>query len=195
MIEILLDPSSSLLFQQDIFKSYEISNLLKRVQWREDKIKFYGKEYEQPRKVAWMADTGVQYKYSNILMDPIQWGEEILEIKREVEGFSQTDFNSVLINLYRDGGDYMSWHCDNEKELGESPTIASVSFGVSRDFLLKSKFDSSLKYKFQLDHGSLLIMKGNTQKNWYHSLPKRLKIKEQRLNLTFRRIFHGSEEN
>ena len=113
----------------------------------------------------------------------------LLLIKKRIEETVQVNFNSVLANLYRDGQDYVSWHSDDEKELGENPVIASVSLGATRRFLLKHKLNKDLPtVDISLDHGSLLIMKGSTQHYWKHQVPKTAKVRTERINLTFRVI-------
>jgi alkylated DNA repair dioxygenase AlkB len=97
-------------------------------------------------------------------------------------------FNSVLLNWYRDGEDHLSWHSDDEKELGKNPIIASANFGESRDFVVRLKSDHSQKITFPLKHGTLLIMKGELQHYWEHAVPKRKNVQRSRFNMTFRRI-------
>ena len=113
----------------------------------------------------------------------------LLQLKEKVENYSEIKFNSVLLNEYPDGEVGMGWHSDDEKELGTDPIIASLSFGANRDFIFKHKTDRSIEnVKLHLKSGSLLLMLGSTQHYWKHSLPKRLKVKEPRINLTFRNI-------
>jgi len=112
---------------------------------------------------------------------------ELLTIKQRIEKIIELNFNSVLVNLYRNGQDYVSWHSDDEKELGKNPTIASVSFGETRRFLLRHKSNKNLAtVEIALTHGSLLIMKGSIQHFWKHQVPKTAKVKSERINLTFR---------
>jgi len=98
------------------------------------------------------------------------------------------DFNSVLANLYRDGRDSMGWHSDDEPELGAQPAIASLSLGSTRRFVLKHRNDPSRKFALELPHGSLLLMRGATQANYRHALPRTARPVGPRINLTFRRI-------
>lgn len=156
------------------------------VAWRQDEIKMFGKQVKIPRLQAFMADTGVSYKYSGLTLENIPWHPLVADIKAQVEEFTQQHFNAVLLNLYRDGNDGMGWHRDNEPELGENPKIASVSLGESRRFLLKS-IDNK-RQEFWLTSGSLLWMGTNMQKNWLHSVPKTTQVKAARINLTFRNI-------
>jgi alkylated DNA repair dioxygenase AlkB len=98
------------------------------------------------------------------------------------------DFNTVLLNHYRDGKDSNGWHADNEKELGVNPVIGSVSLGQERVFHLKHKKNKTDRFKIMLKHGSLLIMSGSMQHNWLHQIPKTSRVINDRINLTFRKI-------
>lgn len=164
-------------------------SLLTQTQWRQDKIRIYGKQINLPRLTAWYGDPGKSYSYSGISMDPSPWTETLLEIKSRVDREAQVRLNSVLLSLYRDGNDSLSWHQDDEPELGEDPVIASVSFGATRAFQFRYKPDKNLsKVSIDLTHGSLLIMKGPTQRFWMHQVPKTSKLVSPRINLTFRVI-------
>jgi alkylated DNA repair dioxygenase AlkB len=162
--------------------------LANSIQWRQDEIKMFGKKVLIPRLNAWYGEKDALYSYSGIQLMPNSWTPELLEIKEIVEAKTQTKFNGVLINLYRNGNDSMGWHSDDEKELGINPTIASVSLGASRTFRLRSKDDKKKIIKLSLTHGSLLVMKGNTQHYWQHDIPKEKNIDKPRINLTFREI-------
>ena len=120
-------------------------------------------------------------------MHPKPWTEELMLLKAKIEALTNSSYNSVLANLYRDGKDSNGWHSDDEKELGENPTIASLSLGSSRVFQLKHKATGERR-NILLESGSLLIMSGELQKNWKHQIPKKSKIFEPRINLTFRKI-------
>ena len=142
-----------------------------------------------PRLSAWYGDPSARYAYSGLSLEPIPWFPVLAEIKAEVEAASGAVFNSVLANLYRDGADSMGWHSDDEPELGERPVIASASFGAIRRFRLRHRHRRELDpVAVPLNHGSLLIMKGDTQSNWKHQIPKTRKVSEPRVNLTFRTI-------
>lgn len=155
--------------------------------WRQEKITIYGKQHFVPRLSCWMADEGLDYRYSNMTMNPVAWSKDVLSIKAQLERKIGVQFNSVLLNFYRSGQDSNGWHADNEPELGENPVIASVSLGAARDFHLRHNQDSQLKHQIALQHGSLLIMQGATQSHWQHHIPKRANA-EPRINLTFRTI-------
>lgn len=159
------------------------------IRWRQEDIKMYGKTYPVPRKTAWYGYEGFNYKYSGILCNPEPWTKELLGIKRVIESFlPNSDFNSVLLNLYRNGNDKVSWHADDEKGLGINPLIASVSLGATRRFDLKHKTEPNEKLQLELLPGSLVIMMGALQHNWLHQIPVQKKVSDSRINLTFRTI-------
>lgn len=158
------------------------------IKWKHDRIKLYGKEVPLPRLTSWYGDTGNNYTYSGITSKPNPWNEGLLYIKKEIEKIAQEKFNSVLLNWYRNGEDYLNWHADDEKDLGKNPVIASVNFGETRDFVIRRNDDQSRKIIMPLSHGTLLIMKGELQHFWQHSVPKRKRVTGSRFNLTFRNI-------
>lgn len=161
-----------------------------QIQWQQDYIKFYGRVSPIPRLTSWYGDEGKSYTYSGIKMNPHSWIKPLLLIKEVIELISQVRFNSVLLNLYRNGKDSVAWHSDDEPELGENPIIASVSFGETRKFSLKPRDKNNpIRHHMMLNHGSLLLMKGETQKYWLHQIPKTTKSVKPRINLTFRAIY------
>lgn len=162
--------------------------LLRETPWQQDDIKIFGKVYAQPRLTALYGEEGKSYRYSGITMHPMPFTPVLLELKEQIEKVVEANFTTVLLNLYRDGNDSNGWHSDNEKELGTNPIIASLSFGVKRRFHLRHRKDKSNKYSIDLEHGSLLLMKGETQHHWHHQLPKSKRIQQPRINLTFRII-------
>ncbi|WP_396185703.1 alpha-ketoglutarate-dependent dioxygenase AlkB family protein [Flavobacterium sp.] len=162
--------------------------LTNEIPWQQDDIKVFGKIHPQPRLTALFGNEGKPYSYSNIKMQPHPWSLLLQKIKSHIESVTNTNFTTVLLNQYRDGKDSNGWHADNEKELGENPVIASVSFGAERTFHLKHNTDKSLKKSIILEHGSLLLMKGTTQHFWKHQIPKTAKPIGSRINLTFRFI-------
>ena len=170
-------------------KATEIFKTLKETtEWQHDDITVFGKTYKQPRLTALYANNNLPYTYSNITMFPKIFNKTLLNIKQAVEGYADHEFTSVLLNLYRDGNDSNGWHADNEKELGKNPVIASVSFGEARLFHFKHRQMNNEKHKLLLEHGSLLIMKGEMQHYWLHQIPKTKKVIGERINLTFRTI-------
>ena len=166
-----------------------LKHLINDIKWKREKIRMWGREIVTKKRIAWYADEGKSYTYSGSTFRPDQWSELLLEIKKYVEQYMNFQFNSVLLNEYPNGKVGMGWHSDDERELGIDPIIASLSFGANRDFIFKHKTNKNLRnVKVHLKSGSLLFMLGSTQHYWKHSLPKRLKVKEPRINLTFRKI-------
>ena len=160
----------------------------KNLLWTHDRIKLYGKDIPLPRLTAWYGDPGAAYTYSGITSEPNAWNKGLLYIKQRVEGAAGTRFNSVLLNWYRSGKDHLNWHADDEKELGKNPVVASVSFGATRDFVIRRNDDRAKQVVLPLKHGTLLVMRGEMQHFWQHSVPKRKRAKGSRFNLTFRTI-------
>lgn len=187
-------PDAKVEYFSGMFEERHATNLLdaliKKVEWVQNTIRFYGKESPVPRLEAWYGDPGKSYAYSGIRMDPNPWIDELLEIKKAIEPIAGTRFNSVLINYYRDGQDRVAWHSDDEKELGQNPVIGSVSLGAERKFKLRHKNyrKNGNQAEIILVHGSLLVMKGPTQHFWKHEIPRTARPVGKRINLTFRVI-------
>ncbi len=156
--------------------------------WQEREIMMFGKRVMQPRLVAWQGDPGKSYRYSGVTWQPDPWGGAVAEIRERLQEHLGIPFNSVLLNLYRNGKDCMGWHRDDEPELGPEPCIASVSLGAVRKFRFRKMGDHRQKAELELGSGSLLVMSGRTQELWQHALPRMLRVKEPRINLTFRVI-------
>jgi alkylated DNA repair dioxygenase AlkB len=185
-------PDSDIWYYPNFFTTKEANNYFKHLKtdtpWQQDDIKVFGKTYAQPRLTALYANNGKPYSYSNITMQPHEFSDTLAHIKNKIELVAETNFTTCLLNLYRDGKDSNGWHADNEKELGINPIIASVSLGHERFFHLKHRTHKNLKHKILLEHGSLLVMKGETQHHWLHQIPKTAKPIQERINLTFRVI-------
>ncbi|RUO33587.1 alpha-ketoglutarate-dependent dioxygenase AlkB [Aliidiomarina shirensis] len=175
----------------DFFSTHEADRiyaaLLRELAWHQGDVYVFGQWHKTPRLQAWHGESSLTYEYSGKSLIAEPWTDTLNEIRsRLVEhGFEP---NAVLANQYRDGNDKMGWHSDDEPELGDEPVILSLSFGAVRDFDLRHK-KTKKSYRIALEHGSLLIMKGNTQKFWQHQLPKRKRESSARINLTFRTIF------
>ena len=163
-------------------------NLLKiNVLWKQESMNMYGKRVDFPRLTSWYGDNDKPYSFSGITLDPNPWTKELLEIKAKIEPIADVNFNSVLLNRYRNGSDSISWHTDAEKELGKNPVIASANFGATRNFQLRH-IETKEKIDIDLSHGCLLIMQGELQHFWQHQIPKTTKPVNERINLTFRVI-------
>jgi alkylated DNA repair dioxygenase AlkB len=166
-----------------------LNQLTTEIPWRQERILVWGKMYLQPRLVAWHGDRGSNYTYSGITLTPLPWTDLLLEIKRQIETVSAASFNSVLLNYYRDNRDSMGFHSDDEPELGLRPVIASLSLGEERTLIMKHKVNKLVKpIRLKLASGSLLLMKGETQKYWTHGIAKESRPCGPRINLTFRQI-------
>jgi len=155
--------------------------------WPDNRYIVGGREFILPRLQTWHADPGIRYSYSNNLLLTQPWTSLLAEIKNQVELYLQYYFNAVLVNLYRDGNDYVGWHADNEPELGKQPLIASITFGAARHLQFRHK-KSSAYGQLLLPSGSLLIMRPNFQHDWLHRLPIAENICAGRINLTFRKV-------
>lgn len=185
-------PDAEIIYYPDFFGKEKADDFFEKLKteipWQQDEITVFGKTYPQPRLTALFGNEGKPYSYSNIVMQPHAWNSLLLFIKNEIEEVCNENFTTVLLNYYRDGKDSNGWHADDEKELGRNPVIASVSFGAERSFHLQHNSIKEQKLKINLEHGSLLIMKGTTQHFWKHQIPKTAKPIGSRINLTFRII-------
>lgn len=183
-------PDADVVLLPEFFTSPDRDRLLADVDettvWRQETIRIYGKSIPIPRLTAWYGDPGTSYTYSKIAMHPEPWTAPLSDIKAAVEAETGAPFNSVLLNLYRDGRDGVAWHSDDEAELG--PVIASVSFGATRTFQLRHNSRPDLPLNVALSHGSLLVMRGPTQLHWQHQIAKTSRQVGPRINLTFRQI-------
>ena len=168
--------------------NHMFDTLLKHTSWRQDQIKVFGKVYNQPRLTALYSTTARTYSYSGLTMHPEPFPDYLLRLKLQIENTSHHSFNSLLLNLYRNGSDSNGWHADNEKELGINPVIASVSLGEQRPFHFKHRQLKEHRYKLELGHGSLLLMSGEMQHYWLHQIAKTKRHIGPRINLTFRTL-------
>lgn len=166
---------------------YYLEAFKNNIEWKQESMNMYGKQVLFPRLTAWYGENDKPYSFSGIKLNPNAWSNELIEIKKIIEPECKVEFNSVLLNLYRDGNDSISWHTDAEKELGKNPIIASVNFGVERKFQIRHN-ETQETHTILLKHGSLLIMKGELQHFWKHQVPKQKAVLKERINLTFRVI-------
>lgn len=185
-------PNAELIYIPNYFSKQEsdkyFNTIKSETNWQHDDITVFGKTYKQPRLTALFGDSNQSYSYSNIVMYPEPFSETLQSIKTKVEQTTNHQFNTLLVNLYRDGNDSNGWHGDNEKELGRNPVITSVSFGETRPFHFKHRNIKDQRHKLNLEHGSLLIMKSEMQHYWLHQIAKTKKKIGERINLTFRTI-------
>lgn len=159
--------------------------LLRTIDWRPDEVIIAGKKIVTKRKISWYGDSAFSYVYSGTAKQAREWTSELLGLRKIVEEITEAKYNSCLLNLYHDGEEGLGWHSDNEDTLVNNGTIASLSLGAERKFVFKHR-KTKESVPILLEHGSLLAMKGETQKHWAHSLPKTVKVTEPRISLTFR---------
>ena len=169
-------------------------HLLHEHRWPYNRYAVAGRQFILPRLQTWHADPGIRYSYSNNLLQTRSWTPLLSEIRAQIETYLNFPFNSVLVNLYRNGNDYVGWHSDNEPELGEHPFIASLTFGAERQFEFRHK-KSSENGRLLLRSGALLIMQPTFQHHWLHSVPIDQNVTEGRINLTFRKVIPAKLDN
>ncbi|MFY8298351.1 alpha-ketoglutarate-dependent dioxygenase AlkB family protein [Pseudoalteromonas sp. SS15] len=157
------------------------------LQWQQPSIQVFGKCHPIPRLQSFVADEGVHYAYSNHTLANQCWTKPLAAMRSKLQSHYNQPFNALLLNWYRDGHDTMGWHSDDEVELGAEPLIISISLGAARKFKIKHK-TTGQQWELMLEHGSCLVMSGNSQQLFQHSLPKQSKVKGGRINLTFRSI-------
>ena len=188
---------ADLTLYRDFLEPVEATSLFAELQgpgsiaWRQEQIRLYGRTVAVPRLTAWYGEPGAAYSYSGLAMQPEPWSRVLLELRNRVADLAGAHFNSVLLNLYRDGADSVSWHSDDEPELGRDPVIASVSLGATRRFELRHRARRAREIpvaRLALTAGSLLVMGGETQHHWQHRIPKTRKPCGPRINLTFREV-------
>ena len=185
-------PGADLLFYPD-WLPVELANslmkaALENIAWECHRIKIFGREVDSPRLSCWIGDAGASYVYSQTRFEPNAWLPELQVTRQRLQNEFECQFNSVLANRYRNGQDSMGWHSDDEHELGKQPVIASISLGATRRFSFKAKTAGAKAAHIELPHGSLLLMRGDTQKNYRHALAKTSKPVGERINLTYRNI-------
>ena len=190
--QLLTIPDGEMILYRNVFIASESAMLFQTLyqdsDWQQHVLTICGRAVAAPRLSAWYGDLGAVYRYSGLSLEPLPWTPTLREIKEKAERLAATRFNSVLLNLYRDGRDSMGWHSDAEPELGRNPVIASVSLGATRRFLLRHKKQRNEVVTLMLEAGSVLIMAGATQHYWQHQLPKTRQAVGPRINLTFRVI-------
>ncbi|PWB15122.1 alpha-ketoglutarate-dependent dioxygenase AlkB [Acinetobacter sp. AM] len=168
-----------------VLADHYLQRLLEDIAWQNDLAVIFGKTIMTKRKVAWYADQAFSYTYSKTTKQALPWTPELLALKALVEAKTGEKFNACLLNLYHSGEEGMAWHSDAERELKQYAAIASLSLGAERKFAFKHK-QTQEKVELVLAHGSLLVMKDETQSYWLHRLPPTKKVFDVRVNLTFR---------
>jgi len=191
--EIVAHNDLKIRIEEDFFNSVDSNKLLKKfiskLPWESMIINMFGKDTKIPRLQCWVGDEGCEYRYSGKQLNRQIWSQDLIMIRKKIYQELKIDFNSVLANYYRDGKDSMGWHSDDEKELGPDPTIASISFGSERDLVFRNKITKET-IAIPQTNGCLILIDGETQKNWQHSIKKTQKVIGPRINLTFRNIIN-----
>jgi alkylated DNA repair dioxygenase AlkB len=167
--------------------NFYLNTFLETIKWKNDEAVIFGKRIVTKRKVAWYGDTTFSYTYSKTTKEALVWTPELLQLKKIIEDITGETYNSCLLNLYHNGAEGMAWHSDGEKELKKNGAIASVSLGAERKFAFKHKETKEVVLQV-LAHGSVLVMKDQTQSHWLHRLPPTTRVSTARVNLTFRTI-------
>jgi alkylated DNA repair dioxygenase AlkB len=165
-----------------------LAALLGSIDWEVHRIRMFGRLVDSPRLSSWIGDAEARYRYSGALFVPRPWPAALQALRAPLAAAAGVEFNSVLANLYRDGRDAMGWHSDDERELGPRPVIASLSLGAPRRFLFKRRDGAGAALPLLLEHGSLLLMRGDTQRRYRHALPRSTRALGPRINLTFRHV-------
>lgn len=169
--------------------------LLTTLPWQSDIVTLFGKTHVTTRQMVWIGESAASYQYSGHRRQAIAWTDSVFHVKHHIErqlakiGIN-THFNSCLLNYYPSGDDGMGYHADDEKELGNQPVIASLSLGATRKFVLKHKKTQD-KVELYLESGQLIVMHGETQKYWKHTVTKTKTVLEGRISLTFRQMILG----
>ena len=181
---------ADLLFDPDFLGPAEaaaaFAALRQAIPWEVHRIRLFGRTVDSPRLSAWIGDPGAAYRYSGTTFEPHPWPPALLALRDRIALAAGSPLNSALANLYRDGRDYMGWHSDDERTLGPRPTIASLSLGATRRFRLAGRADPAATLDLELAAGSLLLMRGDTQRTMRHALPRTARPVGERINLTFR---------
>ena len=161
--------------------------LSKTIAWEQHDITLFGRTVPTPRLTAWMGDAA--YAYSGIVNQPVPWPDALTALRIRLAAELSVAFNSCLASLYRDGSDSMGYHSDNEPELGPEPTIASISLGARRRFVLRHRMTRE-QWAWELGEGDLLVMRDESQRDYAHAVPKTSRLVGPRMNLTFRLFRH-----
>ena len=168
------------------------NTLLNELPWQSDIVTLFGKTHITTRQIVWMGDTDADYQYSGHVRQTVPWSDIVFHVKQKIEqalaevGVT-ANFNTCLLNYYPSGADGMGYHADDEKELGHQPVIASLSLGATRKFVFKHKKTQD-KVELHLESGQLVVMHGDTQTFWKHTITKTKTVDAGRISLTFRHM-------
>jgi alkylated DNA repair dioxygenase AlkB len=181
LTHISLDASSWLDYQPGWVGGSDdlLAELVGGMAWSQRRRMMYDREVDEPRLTArWAAGS------DEALPSPLEAMRRLLSRRYGVE------FDSVGLNLYRDGSDSVAWHGDRIDPVIAEPVVALVSLGDARRFLIRPRWARGSSRSFALGHGDLLVTGGRFQREWQHSVPKAASA-GARMSLAFR---HGTGE-
>lgn len=169
----------------------ELYRRLMDLEWQQGEVTVFGRTWREPRKTIFFSDTGVVYKYSGKTNPSIEIPGYLQVIVDKLRILTGITFNGILANYYADGNETIGQHADNEQGMGK--TIPSLSLGATRKFAIKPKkmkngLPGRVAYNIQMTNGMLVIMAGQMQKHYVHSVPRQKRVAEGRINLTFRQF-------
>lgn len=187
-LKIVAEAGTSVTYWPEFLQLDDADQLLsftEDLNWVRPSVTMFGRTIPIPRDVVWVSD-GQTYSYSKgINTRPHPWPNWLDDLRKSIAVHTRSNYNSCLLNRYRDGADSVAWHADDEPELGECPVIASVSLGAQRKFRLRNKISRQL-VEIRPEHGSLIVMSGYCQRDWEHTVPREKRVLTPRVNLTFR---------
>ena len=163
-----------------------LDEVIDTANWQQERFPMFGRVVVAPRLTAWYGEPGTTYRYSGVERPAGTWLPPIEKLALQVAGAVAWRFNYVLVNRYRDGNDMLGWHADDEADLGETPVLAAISVGAERVFRMRPRRGGASTAAV-LGHGSLLVMWGNSQRDYKHCLPRTRRPVSERLSFTFRR--------
>lgn len=164
-----------------------LKSLLQEIEWKQESKTMYGKETIAPKLSARCGDINKTYSYDGETRTPQALNSSLLSIKERINTIIDDDFNSVLLNQFRNEADSTYWHTDAANELGENATNVYVNLGATRKFQFRHR-DKKGSFDINLTHGSILITRGELQHFWVHQVAKSKKKVSECVNLTFRTI-------
>jgi len=169
----------------------QMNSLISEIYWHELLTSTKtGEQIKIHRKMAYVTNEKTEYTYADLIFGGETWNKTLSDIRDQLNKELGLEFNSVLLNWYKDGKDEIKWHSDKEKIIGPNPIIACVNLGATRKFWFRKKEIGSEKFFHEVNDGDLLIMGENCQKNYLHAILKEKEITEPRISLTFRKCFY-----
>jgi alkylated DNA repair dioxygenase AlkB len=157
--------------------SDEVFELLAgEARWQQRTVHMYDRVLPEPRLTAgWDADP------TESDAPPILSDMAAALTERYAVGFDR-----IWVNLYRGGADSVAWHGDRNRLVMTRPMVATVSLGARRRFLLRPRGTSRAVHRLEPGHGDLVVMGGDCQAEWEHTVPKTAKRVGARMSVTIR---------